>query len=60
MTDPIPAGSYIHLRSKEHGLAGNAVVKHCRGAKAGYQIGLAFSGFEWKGSPAPNEQTDPV
>jgi hypothetical protein len=44
---PIPAGTYVRLKSKEHGFTGNAAVKHCRPAGLRSQIGVAFSGFAW-------------
>jgi hypothetical protein len=52
VTNPIALGTYVQLKSKDYGLAGMAAVKHCLRDRMGYQVGLEFSGFQWRAPDA--------
>jgi hypothetical protein len=48
LANPIATGTYVQIKSKDYDLAGMAGVKHCTRQKLGYQVGLEFSGFQWR------------
>lgn len=50
LANPISRGTYVQVKCKEYRLAGMAGVKHCSREKFGYQVGLEFSGFQWRAS----------